>query len=105
MLEQNTIKQVLDDIDNKDYVNYQDLVGSYDYSLFKLIVQQIPKDPFAPPHTGIYRIQVQRSDKRIINFDTHSKIQTIAFADYLARIFYEACEKYQRDFVEQVLVA
>lgn len=93
MLEQNTIKQVLDDIDNKDYVNYQDLVGSYDYSLFKLIVQQIPKDPFAPPHTGIYRIQVQRSDKRIINFDTHSKIQTIAFADYLARIFYEACEK------------
>ena len=93
MLNENTIKQILDKIDNKDYVNYQDLLGSYDYSLFKLIIQQIPKDPFAPPHTGIYRVQVQRSDTRIVDFNTCSKIQTIAFADYLARVFYAACEK------------
>ena len=26
---------------------------------FKLFVDQIPKDPYAPPHTGIYRIRVQ----------------------------------------------
>lgn len=93
LLDKNIIRQILDDIDNKDYVNYQNLVGGYDYSLFKLIVEHIPKDPFAPPHSGLYRLQVQRNDERIINFDTRSKIQTIAFADYLARVFYDACEK------------
>ena len=93
MSDENTIKQILNKIDNKDYVNYQDLLGAYDYSLFKLIIQQIPKDPFAPPHTGIYRVQVQRSDTRIVGFNTLSKIQTIAFADYLARVFYAVCEK------------
>lgn len=96
MLNIENIKQTLSDIDNKDYVNYQSLLGSYDFSLFKLIIHQIPKDPFAPPHTGIYRIQVQRSDKRIVNYQTSSKIQTIAFADYLARAFSVACEKFYK---------
>lgn len=93
MLDKNTLKQKLASIDNKDYVNYQTLIGSYDFSLFKLIIQHIPKDPFAPPHTGVYRLQVQRSDERIINYKTTSKVQKIAFADYLSRIFYDASEK------------
>ena len=92
MLDKNTLKETLISIDNKDYVNYQSLLGSYDFSLFKLIIQQIPKDPFAPPHTGLYRIQVQRNNERIVNFNTASKVQTVAFADYLARAFYEASE-------------
>lgn len=93
MLDKNTLKQKLASIDNKDYVNYQTLLGSYDFPLFKLIIQHIPKDPFAPPHTGLYRIQVQRSDERIINFKITSKVQTVAFADYLARAFYDASER------------
>lgn len=91
MIDKNTLKKILTSIDNQDYVNYQEVLGSYDFSFFKLIVHQIPKDPFAPPHTGIYRIQVLRSDERTVNFKLTSKIQTTAFADYLARTFYDAC--------------
>ncbi len=87
------IKKILASIDGQDYAGYQSLLGTFDSTLFKLIVQQIPKDPYAPPHTGIYRIQVQRTDDRIINPGIDSKIQEVAFADYLARHFFAASEK------------
>jgi len=93
MLNKNILKQKLASIDDQDYAGYQALLGTYDFSLFKLIVQQIPKDPYAPPHTGIYRIQVQRSDDRIINLKIGSKVQKVAFADYLARYFHDASER------------
>lgn len=93
MLNETHLQHKLAAIDKQDYVNYQRLLGQYDFSLFHLIVQQIPKDPYAPPHTGLYRIQVQRSDERIINWNISSKVQTVAFADYLARHFSSACER------------
>jgi len=93
MLQSNIINQKLVSIDGKDYGGYQSLLGTYDFDLFNLIIQQIPKDPYAPPHTGIYRIQVQRNDNRIINQKIDSKIQEIAFTDFLARYFFNACEK------------
>ncbi|MDH5219567.1 MAG: ABC-ATPase domain-containing protein, partial [Gammaproteobacteria bacterium] len=93
MLDKALLPKKLSSIDNKDYASYQSLLGSYDFSLFKLLIEQIPKDPYAPPHTGIYRIQVQRQDERIINLNLTSKVQEIAFRDYLARYFYAACEK------------
>jgi len=96
MLQSNIIKQKLTSIDGKDYGGYQSLLGTYDFDLFNLIVQQIPKDPYAPPHTGIYRIQVQRNDSRIINHQIESKNQAIAFSDFLARYFFNACEKFSK---------
>ncbi len=87
------LKQKVDAIDGQDYASYQSLLGSYDFDLFKLIIQQIPKDPYAPPHTGIYRIQVQRDDNRIINLKIDSKVQNIAFADFLARYFFDVSHK------------
>ncbi len=86
----NILKQKLTSIDGQDYGAYQALKGTYDFSFFKLIIQQIPKDPYAPPHTGVYRILVQRKDKRIINLKIESKIQKIAFTDFLARYFFDA---------------
>lgn len=88
MLSADTLIQKLESIDGKDYAAYQGLLGRYDFSLFRLIIQQIPKDPYAPPHTGVYRIIVKRNDKRIINLKLGSKIRKIAFADFLARKFY-----------------
>ncbi len=93
MLDKDILKQKLSSIDEQDYVSYQTLLGTYDFSLFKLIVQQIPKDPYAPPYTGVYRIQVQRADEQIINQSIASKVQKIAFTDFLARYFYDACER------------
>lgn len=92
MLHANILRQKLASITGQDYAAYQSLLGNYDFSLFKLIIEQIPKDPYAPPHTGIYRIQVQRDDPRIINLKIDTKIKKIAFADFLARHFFEVSQ-------------
>lgn len=97
MPDSNILKQKLAAINGRDYAGYQSLLGDYDFGLFRLIIQQIPKDPYAPPHTGIYRIQVQRNDKRIVTLLTESKIQIIASADFLARYFFDASQKSSKD--------
>jgi len=96
MINSNIFKQKLSSISGQDYASYQAILGNYDFDLFKLLIQQIPKDPYAPPHTGIYRIQVQRNDTRIINLKIDSKVQKIAFADYLARHFFNASQRFSK---------
>jgi predicted ABC-class ATPase len=90
MLNSNILKLKLTAIDGRDYAGYQSLLGAYDLGLCKLIIEHIPKDPYAPPHTGIYRIQVHRNDNRIIDLKMESKIQKIACTDFLARQFFDA---------------
>jgi len=97
VLNELVLKNKLKSINGRDYAAYQSLRGEYDFSnKFKLIIHQIPKDPYAPPHTGIYRVLVTRGDARIVNFNRGSKTQEIAFKDYLTRRFYEACVKVSR---------
>lgn len=91
MMYKNTLIKSLASIDGQDYGNYQSLIGHYDFSWFELIIEHIPKDPFAPPHTGLYRIRVARSDKNIIHYDLNSKVKIIAFSDYIARRFSQVC--------------
>lgn len=93
MLNSNSLKQKLASIDGHDYADYQSLLGTYDFDLFKLVVQQIPKDPYAPPHSGIYRIQAHRSDPRIIPLKIESKTQMIACADFLTRHFFNTSQR------------
>lgn len=89
----NILMSKLESIDGKDYGAYQSLKGEYDFSKYKLIIHQIPKDPYAPPHTGIYRVQVRRDNDQVMNLKTDSDIQEIAFRDFLARRFYNASQK------------
>jgi predicted ABC-class ATPase len=91
--QQEILKQKLAPLDKQDYGAYQSLLGEYEFPLFKLIIQQIPKDPYAPPHTGIYRIQLRREDARIINRDLPGHTRQIAFRDYLARNFFQRSER------------
>jgi predicted ABC-class ATPase len=93
MLRPEILKGKLQSIDGKDYGAYQALLGEYDFTTYKLILQQIPKDPYAPPHTGIYRIQVTRALDHVIDRVLDSKIKEIAFRDYLARTFFKASQK------------
>ena len=93
MLNFDILKRKLASINGQDYGAYQSLIGEYDFISFRLVIDQIPKDPYAPPHTGIYRVQVSRSDEKIINLKTESKIKEIAFRDYLTRRFYNATQK------------
>lgn len=80
-------------IDGRDYGAYQGIKGAYAFPDFELFIDQIPKDPYAPPHTGIYRIQVKRSNPGAIDFQTESTTENIAFRDYLTRAFSNACQE------------
>ncbi|MCK5199783.1 MAG: hypothetical protein KAR21_15605, partial [Spirochaetales bacterium] len=61
MFDGQILKRKLESLDGQDYGAYQSLRGEYDFPGYKLIIRQIPKDPYAPPHTGIYCIRVNRN--------------------------------------------
>jgi predicted ABC-class ATPase len=83
----------LEGIDGRDYAAYQALMGRHDYSRFSLFIDQIPKDPYAPAHTGIYRARVKRSDSRFPDDILDPLVRKTALRDFLARTFFENCTK------------
>ncbi len=93
-MENTVLTKKLDAIDGKDYGALQALKGTYKIKYYDLIFEQIPKDPYAPPHTGIYRIQINRNDQNMVSADLSNEIREIAFRDYLSRVFYQACQKF-----------
>jgi predicted ABC-class ATPase len=90
MVQVEILKKKLESINGQDYGAYQSLIGAYHFPEYTLIIDQIPKDPYAPPHTGIYRIQVQRDEDQVIGCMIDSKVKEVAFRDFLARHFYNA---------------
>ena len=94
MFNEQTLKEKIESLNGRDYGACQSLKGQYEFpKKIRLIIHRIPKDPYAPPHTGIYRVQVEREHSDIINFKTDSKITQIAFSDFLARSFFNSCKK------------
>jgi len=87
------LKQKIESIDGRDYGTYQSLKGEYDYPQFKLLIDQIPKDPYAPPHTGIYRAIVKNNFFGQFDDIFNTKVSEIAFRDFLARNFYNSAIK------------
>jgi predicted ABC-class ATPase len=77
-------------IDQKDYGAYQTLLGEYEFPGFNLLIRQIPKDPYAPPHTGLFCVRVERRRPDVINAHPDSRAGLIAFRDFLTRRFYRA---------------
>jgi predicted ABC-class ATPase len=74
-------------LDARDYGAYQSLRGEYSFEKFTLKITQIPKDPYAPPHTGIYRIVVPHEVSGITAELYSTRIRQIALRDFLARRF------------------
>jgi predicted ABC-class ATPase len=85
------LKQQLQQLDGKDYGAYQSLKGPWQYPHFELYIDRIPKDPYAPPGTGVYRARVPRDKAGISDGMTASRIKEIALRDYLARQFHQQC--------------
>lgn len=83
------LRTKLGSIDGRDYGAYQSLKGEYAYPDFELLITQIPKDPYAPPHTGIYRIRVDHSYLGIQPSVFSSPTAGVAYRDLLARRFSE----------------
>jgi len=75
-------------LDAQDYGAYQSLIGSYDFEQFALIIEQIPKDPYAPPHTGIFRVQFPLADTVIESDMIDSRMGEITCRDFYARQFF-----------------
>ena len=86
-----TLKRKIESINERDYGAYQSLLGEYNFQKFRLVIHQAPKDPYAPPHTGVYRIRVNRKHDHIIDMELDSKLTEIAFRDFLSRCFFNAC--------------
>jgi len=82
------LQKTIEPLDGKDYGAYQALIGTYDFEQFSLIIEQIPKDPYAPPHTGIYRVQFPLGDTAIETDMVNSKMGEIACRDFYARQFF-----------------
>lgn len=93
MEESNRLKHQLHGIDGKDYAAYQSLIGKHDYSRFSLFVDQIPKDPYAPAYTGIYRARIKKSDAGFLDDMAHPLVRKTALRDFLARTFFDNCSK------------
>jgi predicted ABC-class ATPase len=92
-----SLRQHLQNLDGKDYGAYQSLIGAYRYPEFELLIDQIPKDPYAPPHTGVYRVRVKREHAGFPADIMDSKIRGIAFCDFLTRqIFQNALQFSER---------
>ncbi|MFH0884056.1 MAG: ABC-ATPase domain-containing protein [bacterium] len=92
-----SLRLPLKGLDGKDYGAYQSLLGQYRYPDFDLLVDRIPKDPYAPPHTGVYRARVNRKASGFPVEMTAREIHTIALCNYLAKVFYANCERYSKD--------
>jgi hypothetical protein len=90
------LHSTLKKIDGEDYGAYQSLKGEYAYPDFTLHITQIPKDPYAPSHTGVYRIRVPHSYLGISAHLFDTKIAGIACRDFLARIFSSAAKKFSQ---------
>ncbi len=93
MTTHDTLKQRLRFVDGKDYGAYQSLMGEYHYPDFKLYIDRIQKDPYAPPSTGIFRVRVPRDKANIPTDMTDSQTKEVALRDFFARQFYHSCVK------------
>ncbi len=93
MLGENILRKKLAAIDKRGYGAYQSLTGKYQFPNFILIIDKVPKDPYAPPRSGIFRIQVNRNHPKIINTNLNSKSKEIAFRDFIARCFYRSIQE------------
>ena len=63
------------------------------FGTYTLIIDQVPKDPYAPPDTGVYRVRVERAAGGLNTEDDATPIAEVATCDYLARRFAAATQE------------
>jgi predicted ABC-class ATPase len=88
------LRQRLAAINGQDYGACQSLVGMYRFDNYELFIDRIPKDPYAPPATGIYRVRVDWHATAFSHDMVQPDIRRVALRDYLARVFHRKCRSY-----------
>ena len=79
-------------LDGQDYGAYQALIGKWGFPDFELDIDRIPQDPYAPPHTGVYRVRIPLAGLGIERDMTASRIRKVALRDFLTREVWATCE-------------
>ncbi len=80
-------------IDGRDYGAYQDLRGTYAFDTFELEIAIVPKDPFAPPGTGVFRVRRRMDDLGLATADVADATRSRATRDFLCRRFHAAAQR------------
>ncbi|MFA6033729.1 MAG: ABC-ATPase domain-containing protein [Myxococcota bacterium] len=86
-----SLRQQLHALEGMDYAAYQSIRGSYAYNRFQLHIDQVPKDPYAPPGSGVFRVTVPQADAGFPDAYSALPARCIVFRDFLARQFHNAC--------------
>ncbi len=89
-----SLRDKLSSLGDRGYGAYQTLKGSYAFPDFKLCIDLIPKDPFAPPGTGVFRVSVVLEKAGFPADMFASSVRKIALRDFLARQFEINCQKF-----------
>jgi len=87
------LRQQLQSIDGRDYGAYQSLLGPIAVGDLVLDVDRVPKDPYAPPGTGVVRVRRDAAAVGLRAGDLDTRAHRIATRDLLCRRFHAAAER------------
>lgn len=90
MLDDQTLRQQLQQLDDRNYKAYKDIRGTYKFPEFTLMVDYVQGDPFAAPSR--LRVQVPQSIAGFPKELYRSRSRAIALCDYLTRECAAVCQ-------------
>jgi predicted ABC-class ATPase len=93
MKSQETLRTTLMRIDGRGYRGYTGIKGCYDFSSFRLTIDYVQADPFAPPSQII--VQVPQSRARFPGELFRNQVRQMALEDYLTRKFYSLSDRFR----------
>ncbi|WP_024875699.1 ABC-ATPase domain-containing protein [Saccharomonospora piscinae] len=86
-----TLERTLASIDGRGYASYKQLHGTYDLGLFRLAVDHVQVDPYAPPSKARAILDLDATGLPADLIDTARK--RVAVSDFLTRQCHEAARK------------
>src|SRR5699024_10081504 len=91
--------QLLNSLDKQKYGMYKRIKGIYDFGKFRLAVDHVQVDPYAPPSK--MRVIIDRKTTGIPDDLLDSKSKRVAVADFLTRVFASNIAKQNKKSKEQ----
>lgn len=91
MAHSESLRRTLRKIDRMGYKAYQEIVGSYEFNGFRLMVDHVQPDPFAPPSR--LRVLVPWEKSPFDRWLVANKSRQVGFRDFLTRKFHETARR------------
>jgi len=88
------LKKSLARVDGRGYKAYRDIEGDYDFGEYRLCIDRVQADPFAPPSR--VRVRLHQKAAGFPDGVRSTPSRTTALQDFLTRAFHEGCLKYGR---------